>query len=298
MLNLPKKIKRIPRVPKIKSPKAQESEYAKLVGSLVDQIQKLFETMVIPYLNQISLSAQSEGLVLKDSWDDQLEQLMTSFNLSLSQSQDLNKTKATIQLIGAQVNNQNSDELQRVIKQMFNIDMRSYEPWLKSTMSSFLKEGVSMVKDLSVKTEKDLFSLIQREIKQGKRVESIKKDIISGTDLKAGYFSSVKKRAELVARDQVGKLNGQLNRMRQKDLGINIYIWRTTEDERVRESHRVLDGKYCSWDDPTVYADTLEEALSGKWKSRNSIGAYIGDPGEDYQCRCNGEPVFETILEE
>jgi len=297
MLNLPKKIKRIPRVPKVKSVKPLEMEYTKLVGSLVDQIRKLFEQMVVPYLNQISSSAQAEGLMVKDSWDDQLEQLMTSFNLSLSQGQDLNHTKATIQHIGAQVNNQNSAEIQRVVKQMFNIDMRSYEPWLKSTMSSFLKEGVSMVKDLSVKTEKDLFTLIQRDNKQGKRVETIKKEILSGTNLKSGYFDTVKIRAELIARDQVGKLNGQLNRMRQKDMGGSLYIWRTTEDERVRQSHAVLDGKYCSWEDSTVYADTLEEAMNGKWKSRNSIGGYIGEPGEDYQCRCYAEMVFETILE-
>ena len=299
MLNLPNKIKRIPRVPKIKSVKLFEEQYTLLVGGIVDNIREHFERMILPYIEQISLSAQAEGLtVKKDSWDDQLEQLMTAFNLSLSRDMDINKTRATIQLIGASVNKQNSEELQRVIKQMFNIDMRNYEPWLKSMMTSFLKEGVSLVKDLSVKTEKELFTLIQRDIKQGKRVETIKKEILTGTKLKAGYFNSVKTRAELIARDQVGKLNGQLNRMRQKDIGITLYIWRTSDDERVRGTHEPLNGKVCSWEDPTIYADSVEEAMEGKWKSRSSINGFIGEPGEDYQCRCNGEPVFNTILEQ
>jgi SPP1 gp7 family putative phage head morphogenesis protein len=298
MLNLSNKIKKIPRVPKVKNVKSFEEQYATLVGEIVENIREHFEKLVLPYLEQISLSAQAEGLFIKkDSWDDQLEQLMTSFNLSLSREMDINRTKITIQLIGASVNKQNSEELQRIIKQMFNIDIRNYEPWLKSSLSSFLKEGISLVKDLSAKTEKDLFTLIQKDIKQGKRVETIKKEILTGTDLKAGYFNSVKTRAELVARDQVGKLNGQLSRLRQKDIGITLYIWRTSDDERVRESHRVLADKVCSWADPSVYADTIEDAIDEKWKQRSSIGAFIGDPGEDYQCRCNGEPVFDTILE-
>lgn len=297
MLRIKQKSKRIPKVPRIKGTRSLESKYVDVLTHLVDNMKRIFEQLVLPYLEQISLSAQSEGLRLRDSWDDQLEQLMTTFNLTLSKDQDYNRLAQNLQIISAQVNNQNSDEIQRVIKEMFGIDARQYEPWLKSTLSSFTKENISLIKDLTAKTEKDIFGLIQRDIKQGKRVETIKKELFTGTNLKPGYFNSVKTRAELIARDQVGKLNGQLSRMRQKEIGIDFYIWRTSDDERVRESHRVLDDKVCSWNDPSVYADTVEDATNGKWKSRASIGGYIGEPGEDYQCRCYAEPVFDTILE-
>lgn len=42
----------------------------------------------------------------------------------------------------------------------------------------------------------------------------------------------------------------------------------------------------CKYSDPTVYSDD-----GGKtWKKRSTIGAFIGKPGEDYQCRCLALP--------
>ena len=60
------------------------------------------------------------------------------------------------------------------------------------------------------------------------------------------------------------------------DAGIEEYIWSTTGDERVRDSHRELNGKKFRWDTPP----------------ENSDGRAC-HPGEDYQCRCIGRPVFK-----
>lgn len=297
LIRISKRKAKLPRIPKIKSIDPFIKQYSRLLGDYVDEIKKIFIRIVLPYLDQLSSAAQAEGITLRDSWDDQLEQLTKAFNLALSSEQDLNRTRTTIQYLGGLINKQNSEETQRIIKTLFNVNTAMYEPWVKSVLSSFVKEGVTLIKDLTTKTEGDLFKLIQKDIKQGKRVETIKKEILTGTNLKPGYFTSVKTRAELIARDQVGKFNGQVTRLRQESLGITLYIWRTSGDERVRIAHAVLNGKICSWKDPTVYADTIDEAIEGKWKSRNSIGAFIGDPGEDYNCRCDGEPVFDTILE-
>jgi len=105
-----------------------------------------------------------------------------------------------------------------------------------------------------------------------------------------------KSRAELIARDQVGKLNGDLTRIRQESLGGTMYIWRTSQDGRVREEHQALDGMVCKWEDPSVYAETVEKAMANEWNSRGEIGGYEGHPGEDYQCRCSAEMVMDDIL--
>jgi SPP1 gp7 family putative phage head morphogenesis protein len=60
------------------------------------------------------------------------------------------------------------------------------------------------------------------------------------------------RRAELIARDQVGKLNGQLSRFRQTELGLNYYVWTAVGDERECEICRLIDGALCRWDDPDV----------------------------------------------
>jgi SPP1 gp7 family putative phage head morphogenesis protein len=97
---------------------------------------------------------------------------------------------------------------------------------------------------------------------------SLKKEI-----LKIGGIEG--RRAKLIARDQISKLNGSLNGARQQDVGITEYIWDTVGDESVRESHAAHNGKRFSWNDPP--ADT-------------------GHPGQDVQCRCVANPVLTELI--
>lgn len=68
-----------------------------------------------------------------------------------------------------------------------------------------------------------------------------------------------------IARDQTSKMVGQLNEERQKEVGIEEYIWETSQDDRVRITHQMNSGRRVRWDDPPTQT---------------------GHPGEDIQCRC------------
>lgn len=76
-----------------------------------------------------------------------------------------------------------------------------------------------------------------------------------------------------LTRDQNNKLVGQLSEVRQSQLGIQSYTWRTSQDERVRESHRSKNGQEFEWARPP--SDT-------------------GHPGADIQCRCVASPVLAS----
>lgn len=95
-------------------------------------------------------------------------------------------------------------------------------------------------------------------------------------------FNTSKAKAKLIARDQVGKLNGRINQFRQQQLGGKRYIWRGSMDERERDDHKKLQGKTFSWDNPPI--------------TNRSTGAR-NHPGGDFQCRCRAEMVLEDILE-
>ncbi len=99
----------------------------------------------------------------------------------------------------------------------------------------------------------------------GKRVEVLAKEI-------QARGSVSESRAELIARDQTLKLNGQINQTRQENAGVTQYTWSTSHDERVRESHRELDGETFLWSNPPE----------------------PGHPGQDFQCRCIALPVFDN----
>ena len=92
----------------------------------------------------------------------------------------------------------------------------------------------------------------------------------------ATRFEVTDSRAALIARDQVLKLAGQINRSRQQGAGITHYRWTTSGDERVRPYHWRLNGTRQSWDaPPEVSEDGRRE-----------------HPGGDYQCRCTAVPLF------
>lgn len=80
--------------------------------------------------------------------------------------------------------------------------------------------------------------------------------------------------AERIARDQVAKLTADLNQDRQQALGVTDFIWRTMNDNRVREEHAALEGEQFPWDSPP---------------------AETGLPGDDVNCRCYAEPVLDEL---
>ena len=111
-----------------------------------------------------------------------------------------------------------------------------------------------------------------------------------------------KKRAKLIARDQTSKLTSTLNQARQMSIGIEMYIWRTSKDQRVvgnpsgkypvgnkvHGDHYVMEGLYCRWDDPTVYSTDKGKT----WLKRGSTMPKT-HPGMEIQCRCYAESVID-----
>ena len=79
-----------------------------------------------------------------------------------------------------------------------------------------------------------------------------------------GRFKVAGNRARMIARDQTGKIIGDLNEVRQGQLGINSYIWQTSEDELVvgtpggvypegneaHNDHFERNGKEFLWSQP------------------------------------------------
>jgi SPP1 gp7 family putative phage head morphogenesis protein len=89
------------------------------------------------------------------------------------------------------------------------------------------------------------------------------KDIRAALRERVGVAQS---RAQLIARDQTTKLNGDINEHRQRAAGVKKFTWSTSKDERVRRkvewsasdgrggdaAHMELDGEVFGWDDLPV----------------------------------------------
>ena len=89
-------------------------------------------------------------------------------------------------------------------------------------------------------------------------------------------------RIAVIARTETSKATTALTRARSEDLGLDWYIWRTSEDVRVRESHRHMHDVLISWKE----APNPEKLINVK----SNLGNYhAGDAPND---RCFPEPVI------
>jgi len=84
-------------------------------------------------------------------------------------------------------------------------------------------------------------------------------------------------RAKLIARDQLGKYSGALDKARHEEAGLEEYKWKTVGDDRVRPTHKANNGKRFSY----------------KKKPPST-----GHPGEDIQCRCKAQAILFSAAEE
>lgn len=162
-------------------------------------------------------------------------------------------------------------EWKRAIKATLGIDIREdyyLGDFYKEQLLQWVKENVNLISTIPEDTLDKMQDIVYDGYVNGRTTTQMVKDI-------QRVYGVSKRHANLIARDQTAKLNGQIQQYQQQDAGIEEYIWCTTGDERVRSSHRALNGMKFRWDTPP----------------ENSDGRAC-HPGEDYQCRCIGRPVF------
>lgn len=152
------------------------------------------------------------------------------------------------------------------------------EPRLESLMESWSVNNAKLISSIQQRYHADVAQAAQNYVRMGRPSSEFAAELRRQHGL-------TRTRAKLIARTETAKLNSAVTRERQEALGLDVYIWRTSRDERVRHTHEVMEGKYCKYSDPTVYADTPH----GPWLKRSSIQGYQGDPGTDFQCRCTAE---------
>ena len=166
-------------------------------------------------------------------------------------------------------------EWKKAIKATLGIDIREdyyLGDFYVEQLKKWVEENVGLISSIPEDTLEKMKDIVYDGFTNGKTTTRMVKEI------QRAYGIS-RRRAELIARDQTAKLNGQIQKAQQQDAGITEYIWSDCGDERVRRSHRELNGKKFSWDDPP----------------ENSDGRKC-HPGQDFQCRCIGRPVFNRNI--
>lgn len=106
----------------------------------------------------------------------------------------------------------------------------------------------------------------------GRRAEDISKEIMRTTEV-------TQSRARLIARTEVSRTAANLMMARAIAAGSEGYVWRTSKDADVRDTHRAMEGKYVRWDAPP--------------KTDPNLAPYHAGCGPN--CRCYAAPVLPDL---
>lgn len=140
-----------------------------------------------------------------------------------------------------------------------------------------VEENAKLIRTAPQDIAKELTAKIQKLTREGLRAEEISER------LQKEYPQLLKSRLDLIARTEVSKAQTALTEARAQSLGLDWYVWRTSEDVRVRSSHTHMEGVLVRWSNPPS-----PEALDPKRQQRPYGNYHAGDT---FNCRCYPEPV-------
>lgn len=163
----------------------------------------------------------------------------------------------------------NTDDFVKIAKKELGIDLRAVvrEGDLDGYLRTAAARNANLIKGLADQTLTRIQELTTQSVLRGESHAILWKKL-------AKEFGLSETRARLIARDQIGKLTSDMNRIRHEQAGIKRYTWSTSLDERVRPLHRDLEGKEYAYGEPTGAEDGLP-------------------PGQPIQCRCIARPIVE-----
>ncbi|MGR6646678.1 phage head morphogenesis protein [Avibacterium paragallinarum] len=243
-------------------PEAIEREYVKYLQAIAKQIsdtarKKLPE--IAPHLKR--MLRQDDSIEILEQWLTELLQATTFYTRD-------NDIRPAVRQFLSQTAEFNKKQFHKVLKSAYKVDIFVSEPWLDEALKLAEWQNISLIKTVPQQLHEKLRYRMVEALRKGESYKSLAADLEKLLDIP-------KRRATLIARDQIGKLNGRLTQLRQENIGVKSYIWRGSLDERERLSHVEREGKEFRWDNPPD----------------------DGHPGQPILCRCSAEAVLPKFEE-
>lgn len=257
------------RAPRQRFPFALEIEYAKLLTGYVDQLRDRMGALM-GALPRLTNSVASR----RDAHEsDRVHAMIEEIRARVLSREQLSLVVAAY---ARRVAEHQRKEFARQVRARLGVDVALLGVDVQvagAKLADFVAENVSLIRSLAATPLDEVERLIARGFASGARHEDLSKEI-------DGRFDVARSRARLIARDQIGKLNAQMSRDANRQLGLDRWRWRSMRDGAVRPEHAALDRE----------SEIAPFSYSGR-RPR-----YM--PGEEVQCRCYDEPVFDDVLDE
>lgn len=250
-----------------KYPKNFERDYYRVLRAVVRRLKSATN-------NNIPMLAYS---LRQDDDSTVTDAFVQAILVELLKSMTIEDAISELELILAGVSSVVDANVISAFAEAVSVDVFLNDSALLDTVKAEWKAQQSRLVDSIVNTYiEKLQIIVSNAVQRGTAMSEVKEEI-------KVLLNTTDKRAEFIARNEVGNLNGIITMRRQVDCGISVYQWSSSHDERVRPSHAEMDGKYFYWN-------------SDKAGEINGIKVYPAPkyhPCMDYNCRCVALPVID-----
>lgn len=244
--------------------KKTEVLYLTALNALIDEM----HTATADELDKLLKPQIGDGVMVADGLFDRFTSGFANFAKSIK-DKIANIAQSIAQKIVGEQKKVSDEQLAKILQKQTGIDLSGLmnDEDLEQAVKEAIGANVVLIKSIP----QQYLDRVEQAVLTGLQNGDLNKTL---ADELQKIHAITQNRAELIASDQLAKINSRLSQIRQQKLGITHYTWRKSRDERVRHSHKLRDGKLIAWDNPPT----------------------DGHAGQAIRCRCVAEPYTEHLL--
>lgn len=243
-------------------------QYNRKLQQIVKLVRADVDAEIVPVIKQ-----QAPEYVA-DAWTDviaaALRRLLTRWNSPQAQRQ-------AEQIAAEFVRTAADDNLRR--QKSFGIDLYGGNNQLQDYLQAAAFQNAQLIKSIPAQYLEQVSNIVMGNMRQGMRPSYIEQALVK-------QFGVTTRRAKLISRDQHAKIQGEMNKIRQTNSGIEFFRWVTAQDERVRHSHVTVAKRDVGYGEGVF-----------KWSDLPVVDGVPTFPGQPINCRCIARPVTAAQVE-
>ncbi|WP_122425151.1 phage minor head protein [Pseudomonas viridiflava] len=245
-------------------------QYNARLQRLVKQVKADIAKEVMPLVRQLAPEYTQDAVVTTDAWSD----LIIAAMRRLTSKWASFGVDAGADRIAGEFVQSALKKSERDLKKSMGIDVFSGSKTLQDYLKASAQQNAQLIKSIPAKYLDEVQTLVMANMRSGMRPGFIEKALQE-------QFGVSQRRAKVIARDQTGKINGELAEKQQIGAGFEYFQWIDSDDRRVRHRHSEIANKVTAYGKGIYRWDDLPLSDSG----------VPIKPGSDYQCRCIARPV-------
>ncbi len=138
-----------------------------------------------------------------------------------------------------------------------------------------VKENARYISSLTLDAAQKLVDEVTKAQQAGARPGTVAKM------MRSRFPTLIRSRVHLISRTETAKASTVLTQARCEELDVDFYRWVTSEDARVRLSHKKMNDVLVPWSQPPDPEHLVGEKAAGHYHA-----------GSIYNCRCTALPIL------